>query len=68
MYLIAAAITRGQAVWIVSLCTLLFLFISVDIYLVLSLRRKNKKLAKKSEFNPTTKAKAAESEATTDKN
>lgn len=49
MRLLADAITHGQAVALVLLCVFLVIFIIIDVYLVLSLRRKNKKLAKDSQ-------------------
>ncbi len=49
MDILAGSITKGQAVALILLCVFVFIFIVVDIYLVLSLRRKNKKLAKNSE-------------------
>ena len=51
MSLLAGGITHGQAVVLVLLCILLIVFIVVDIYLVLFLHRRNKKLAKKSHLN-----------------
>lgn len=50
MGILAGGITQGQAIALILLCAFLFLFILVDIYLVLHLRRKNKKLAKKNDF------------------
>ncbi len=49
MILLAGDVTKGQAVALILLCVVLFLFIVFDIYLVLSLRRKNKKLVKRSD-------------------
>ena len=49
MNILAGAITQGQAVSLILLFVFLFVFLVADIYLVLSLRRKNKKLAKNSE-------------------
>lgn len=46
MNLLAGGITQGQAVSLILLCVFLIVFLIADIYLVLSLRRKNKKLAK----------------------
>ncbi|MDE7438957.1 MAG: hypothetical protein K2N23_00350 [Clostridia bacterium] len=46
MVLLTNGITYGQAVAIVLLSIFLIVFIIADIYMVLSLRRKNKKLAK----------------------
>lgn len=46
MGLLAGDITHGQAVALVLLCIFLIVFIVVDVYLVLFLRRGNKKLAK----------------------
>ena len=51
MSLLAGAITHGQAVTLVLLCIFLIIFIIVDIYLVLSLHRKNIKLAKSNEID-----------------
>ena len=45
-----ADITHGQAVTLVLLCVFLIVFIIVDVYLVLFLRRRNKKLAKNSDL------------------
>ena len=45
MSLLAGGMTHGQAVALVLLCVFLIVFFIVDIYLVLFLRRKNKKLA-----------------------
>ncbi len=49
MILLAGEVTKGQAVALILLCVVLFLFIVFDIYLVLSLRRKNKKLVRRSD-------------------
>ena len=46
MGLLAGGITHGQAVALVLLCIFLIVFIVADVYLVLFLRRGNKKLAK----------------------
>ena len=51
MGLLSGAITHGQAVTLVLLCIFLIAFFIIDIYLVLSLRRKNKKLAKSNEID-----------------
>ncbi len=48
MVLLAGDVTKGQVVALILLCVVLFLFIVFDIYLVLSLRRKNKKLVNRS--------------------
>ena len=45
MSLLAGGMTHGQAVALLLLCIFLIVFIIVDVYLVLFLRRKNKKLA-----------------------
>ena len=50
MSLLAGGITHGQALTLILLSAFLFLFIIADIYLVLALRRKNKKLAKNSDM------------------
>lgn len=47
MSLLSSGITHGQAVSLILLCVFLVLFIIFDIFLVLTLRRKNKKLADK---------------------
>lgn len=49
MILLAGEVTKGQVVALILLCVVLFLFIVFDIYLVLSLRRKNKKLVRRSD-------------------
>lgn len=49
MPLLAGSITHGQAVAIILLCILLFCFIVANVFLVLMLRRKNKRLAVKAE-------------------
>lgn len=46
MGLLAGSITHGQTVALILLCVFLIVFIVVDVYMVLFLRRKNKKLAK----------------------
>ena len=46
-----AGITHGQAVTLVLFCVFLIVFIIVDVYLVLFLHRRNKKLAKKADFS-----------------
>ena len=46
MGLLAGAITHGQALTLILLCVFLLVFLMIDIYLVLSLRRKNKKFVK----------------------
>ena len=51
MNLLAGGITHGQAVILVLLCIFLIIFIIVDIYLVLFLRRRNKRLAKNIHLN-----------------
>lgn len=53
MVLLSGGITHGQAVSIVILCIFLFLFVVADIYLVLFLRRRNKKLAKNNDSADT---------------
>ena len=45
-----AGITHGQAVMLVLLCVFLIVFIIVDVYLVLILHRRNKKLAKNADL------------------
>ena len=50
MNLLAGAITHGQAVALVILCIFLIIFIVADIYLVLFLRRRNKKLAQNTDL------------------
>ena len=45
MSILAGGITHGQAVALVLLCIFLIIFIVVDVYLVLFLHRRNKKLA-----------------------
>ena len=45
MRLLSGGITHGQAVALVLLCVFLIVFIVVNIYLVLFLHRKNKKIA-----------------------
>ena len=49
MGLLAGAITHGQAVTLVLLCVFLIIFLIADVYLVLFLRRRNKKLLKDTE-------------------
>ena len=49
MGLLAGGITHGQAVALVLLCIFLIIFIVADVYLVLFLRRRNKKLAQNAE-------------------
>ncbi len=49
MILLAGEVTKGQVVALILLCVVLFLFIVFEIYLVLSLRRKNKKLVRRSD-------------------
>ncbi len=44
--ILAGTITQGQAVSLILLFIFLFAFLVADIYLVLFLRRKNKKLAR----------------------
>ena len=51
MELLAGGITHGQAVALVILCIFLVFFIIGDIYLVLFLHRRNKKLAQNKEIN-----------------
>ena len=46
-----AGITHGQAVMLVLLCVFLIAFIIVDVYLVLFLHRRNKKLAKNADLS-----------------
>ena len=50
MTVLAGGITHGQAVAIALLFIFLIVFLIVDIYLVLFLRSKNKKLAKNREI------------------
>ena len=59
-----AGITHGQAVTLVLLCVFLIIFIIADVYLVLFLRRRNKKLAKKTQL--TFKGESAEGTSTTE--
>lgn len=49
MNLLAGGIAHGQAVALVLLCIFLIIFIVVDVYLVLFLHRRNKKLAQNTE-------------------
>ena len=49
MVLLAGGITPGQTVALVLLCIFLIIFVIFDVYLVLFLRRRNKKLAKNAE-------------------
>ena len=48
MSLLAGGISHGQAVVLVLLSVFLIIFVVADIYLVLFLHRKNKRLAQKS--------------------
>lgn len=57
MRLLAGGITHGQALSLILLCVFLVLFIIFDIFLVLSLRRKNKKLADRIDIVGTDKSK-----------
>ena len=50
MSLLAGSITHGQAVVLVLLSILLIVFVVADIYLVLFLHRRNKKLAQNTEM------------------
>ena len=50
MNLLAGGITHGQAVALALLCIFLIIFIVADVYLVLFLRRRNKKLAKNTDL------------------
>ena len=50
MSLLSGGISHGQAVALVLLCIFLVVFIVVDIYLVLFLRRRNKRLAKNTDL------------------
>ena len=49
MIFLAGGIAHGQAVALVLLCIFLIIFIVVDVYLVLFLHRRNKKLAQNTE-------------------
>ena len=51
MNLLAGGIAYGQAVALVILCVSLIVFTIIDVYLVLFLRRRNKKLAKNVEIS-----------------
>ena len=53
MILLAGSITHGQAVAIALLCVFLIIFIIVDVYLVLFLHRRNKKLAQNNKQDDT---------------
>lgn len=50
MCLLAGSITHGQAVVLVLLSIFLMIFVVADIYLVLFLHRKNKRLAQNSQL------------------
>ena len=55
MGLLAGGITPGQTVALVLLCIFLSIFVIFDVYLVLFLRRKNKKLAKNADTDDKNK-------------
>lgn len=57
MGLLAGGTTHGQAVALVLLCIFLVVFIVADVYLVLFLRRGNKKLAKNADLNSDSESK-----------
>ena len=64
-----AGITHGQAVTLVLLCVFLIIFIIADVYLVLFLRRRNKKLAKNAKLaseNRNERTSSTENERRTD--
>lgn len=50
MNFLAGSVERGSMITIVVLCICVVLFILIDVCLVFSLHRQNKKLAKKSEI------------------
>ena len=50
MSLLAGSITHGQAIVLVLLSVLLIVFVVADIYLVLFLHRRNKRLAQNTEL------------------
>ena len=50
MQILASSMSHGQAVTLILLCIFLVVFIVVDVFMVLSLRKKNKELAKKVEL------------------
>ena len=51
MSLLAGGITHGQAIALVCLCIFSIIFIIVDVYFVLYLHRRNKKLARDKRLN-----------------
>ena len=50
MNFLAGGAGRGSMITILVLCICVALFILIDVFLVISLHRQNKKLAKKSEI------------------
>lgn len=50
MQLLASSMSHGQAVTLILLCIFLVIFIVADIFMVLSLRKRNKELAKQVEL------------------
>ena len=66
MGLLAGGITHGQAVALVLLCIFLIVFIVADIYLVLFLRRGNKKLAKDADITSVSESKDEAADNITD--
>ena len=66
MGLLAGGITHGQAVALVLLCIFLIVFIIADVYLVLFLRRGNKKLAKNADITTDSESKDEGTSSTTD--
>lgn len=57
MQILASSMSHGQAITLTLLCVFLVLFIVADVFMVLSLRKSNKELAKKVELQEAEKAK-----------
>lgn len=55
MNILASSMSQGQAVTLTLLCIFLVLFIIADVFMVLSLRKKNKELVKKVEMQEAVK-------------
>lgn len=55
MQILASNMSHGQAVTLVLLCIFLVIFIVADIFMVISLRRKNKEFAKQVELQESEK-------------
>lgn len=55
MQILASNMSHGQAVTLVLLCIFLVIFIVADIFMVLSLRKRNKEFAKQVELQESEK-------------